>query len=98
MFPGKICDIIITGPLQKPFNSRTSKNPLVNLNFYFVVLVVVVVVVVDITCTEYFLSVLLSSFIKIFGNLWKWFEFMHYSFLVNNMCFNFVFICTCYCH
>ena len=81
---------ILLAPLQKPFNSRTSINPLVNLSFHFVVVVVVVavvfVVVVDITYIEYFLSVFLSSFIKIFENLWKWFEFIHYSFLVNNTC------------
>ena len=35
---------------------------------------------------EYFLSVFLSSFIKIFEDLWKWFEFIHYSILVNNTC------------
>ena len=75
---------ILLAPLLKPFNSRTSTNPLVNLNFHFVV--VVVVVVVDITCMEYFISVFLSRFIKIFENLWKWFEFIHYSFLVNNTC------------
>ena len=74
---------ILLAPLLKPFNSRTSTNPLVNLNFHFVV---VVVVVVDITCMEYFISVFLSRFIKIFENLWKWFEFIHYSFLVNNTC------------
>ena len=62
-------------------NSRTSINPLLNLNFHFAV-----VAVVDITYIEYFLSVFLSSFIKIFENLWKWFEFIHYSFLVNNTC------------
>ena len=71
----------LLAPLEKSFNSRTSINPLVNLNFHFVV-----VAVVDITCIEYFLSVFLSSFIKIFENLWKWFEFIHYSFLVNNTC------------
>ena len=59
-------------------------NPLVNLNFHFVP--VVIVVVFDITCIEYFLSLFISSFIKIFENLWKWFEFIHYSFLVNNTC------------
>ena len=75
-------------PLSKPLNSRTSVNSLVNLNFHFVVVVtvVVVVVVVGITCIEYFLSVLISSFVNIFKHLWKWFEFMHYSFLVNNTC------------
>ena len=75
---------VLLAPLLKPFNSRNSTNPLVNLNFHFVV--VVVVVVVDITCTEYFISVFLSRFIKIFENLWKWFEFIHYSFSVNNTC------------
>ena len=74
---------ILLAPPSKPFNSRTSINPLVNLNFY---VVVIVVIVVDITCIYNFLSVFLSSFIKIFENLWKWFEFIYYSFLVNNTC------------
>ena len=38
------------------------------------------------------------SFIKIFENLWKWFEFIYDSFLVSSTCFNFAFICTSYCH
>ena len=57
---------IFLAPLEKPFNSRTSKNFLVNLNFHFVI-----VAVVDITCIEYFILVFLASSIKIFGNLWK---------------------------
>ena len=59
----------------KTFNSRTSINPLINLNFLFFF--------------SFFFccsSVQLSSFIKIFANLWKWFEFIHYSFLVNRTC------------
>ena len=67
---------ILLAPLLKPFNSRTSINPLENLNFHFAA-----VDVVDITRIEYFLSVFLSSFIKIFENLWKWFKFIHYLFL-----------------
>ena len=39
-----------------------------------------------VTCIEYFLSVFFSNFIKIFESIWKWFEFIHYSFLVNNTC------------
>ena len=57
---------IFLAPLEKPFNSRTSKNFLVNLNFHFVI-----VAVVDTTCIEYFILVFLASSIKTFGNLWK---------------------------
>ena len=60
---------------------QNQHKPLVNLNFCFVV-----AAVVDITCIEYFLPVFLSGFIKIFENLWKWFEFIDYSFLVNKTC------------
>ena len=69
------------GSTIKTFQLKNQHKPLVNVNFHFAV-----VAVVDITCIEYFLSVFLSSFIKIFENLWKWFEFIHYSFLVNNTC------------
>ena len=51
-----------------------------NLHFVVVLFVVVVAHQLSITCIEYFLSVLLSSFIKIFENLGEWFQFIHYSF------------------
>ena len=43
----------------------------------------------------FFLPVFLSNFIKIFENLWKWVEFIHYSFLVNN---TFVLTLSLYAH
>ena len=81
----------IPGSTIKIFQLKNQHKPSCKSEFPFVVVVVVVVVVVavavdDITCIEYFLSVFLSTFIKIFKNLWKWFEFTHYSFLVNNTC------------
>ena len=60
---------ILLAPLQKPFNSRTSKNPLVNLNFHPVV--VVVIAVVDITCMGYFFKyffLVLLKYLKTYGN------------------------------
>ena len=48
----------------------------------FVVVVVVVAHYLNISFIEYFLSVFPSSFIKISKKLWKWFEFIHHSFLV----------------
>ena len=60
---------ILLALLLKPFNARTSINPLVNPNFHFVI--VVVVVVVDITCMEclfqYFFLVPLK-YLKTYGN------------------------------
>ena len=70
----------INGSTIKTFNSRTSINRLVNLKFHFVV-----IAAVGITSIEYFLTVFISSFIKIFEKSWKWFEFIHYLFLVNNV-------------
>ena len=69
----------ITGPTIKIFQLKNQHKPFVNLNIHFAV-----AAVVDITCIEYFLSVFLFSFIIKFENLWKWFEFIHFSFLVNS--------------
>ena len=75
----------MTGSTIKTFQLKNQQKPSCKSEFPFFV-VVVVVVVVDITWIEYFLSIFLSSFIKIFEKLWKWFEFIHYPFLVNNTC------------
>ena len=87
----------VTGSTLKTFALKKQQKP----SFKFVVVVVVVVVAahqLNITCIEYFLSLFLSSFLKICGNLRKWFEFIHSSFLVNNKCVNYAFIYTCSCH
>ena len=86
----------ITGSTIKTFQLKNEHKPSCKSEFVVVGVIVVVIVVADITCVEYFLSVFLSSFFKIFENLWKWCEFIYYSFLVNNMCLNFAFICTCH--
>ena len=76
----------MTGSIIKTFQLKNQHKPSRKSEFPFAFVVVVVVVVVDITCIKYFLSAFLSRFIEIFEILWKWFEFIHYSFLVNNTC------------
>ena len=76
----------ITGSTIKTFLLKKQHKPSLNLNFH---VVVVVVAVVDIICIEYFLSEFFPNFIKVFENLWKWFEFIHFSFLVKTYVFQF---------
>ena len=78
----------ITGSTIKTSEPKNQHKPFCKFEFPFPLLLwlLLLFAVVDITCIEYFLSIFLSSLVKIFEILWKWFEFIHYSFLVSNTC------------
>ena len=93
-YPGKVNDLEIalwasknvqniTGSTIKTFQLKNQYKLSCKSEFPFVVVVVVVVAhYLNISFIENFLSVFPSSFIKISKKLWKWFEFIHHSFLV----------------
>ena len=95
-YPGKVNDLEIalwasknvqniTGSTIKTFQIKNQHKLSCKSEFPFVVVVVVVVAVahhLNISYIEYVLPVFPSSFIKISKKLWKYFEFIHYSFLV----------------
>ena len=120
-YPGKVNDLEIalwasknvqniTGSTIKTFQLKNRYKLSCKSEFPFVVVVVVVAHYLNISFIENFLSVFPSSFIKISKKLWKWFEFIHHSFLVKktyfsflhtfyfSFRFNYVVIYTCSCH
>ena len=107
-YPGKVNDLEIalwasknvqniTGSTIKTFQIKNQHKLSCKSEFPFVV-VVAVAHHLNISYMEYVLPVFPSSFIKISKKLWKWFEFIHYSFLVKETCFNYAVIYTCSCH